>query len=252
VQVRSAKASQSCDNQGMGKQGRWIVVLVAGIGLVLGFVVAALLGVRITDPAVQGAVVGAVAGIAGGFVGAAVGAWASRDIANRTIADAREARWEARQDAKDALFLQERRAAIVAALASGDAAVSEAKRVAHQVDEPNSPPPRPDLLDDFRKAWMELTLLAPDVTSGYGSAFSESTVEVAMAYTNWAHEQIADVRAGTDLSPLPRSISEAETKLNDALATFMVAAMASLGVLGYAQPPDVEPPSEGRSAPAPN
>ena len=101
-------------------------VIVVGIGLafVAGLAGGVLVTARSNDPAVQGALVGAVAGIAGGFVGAAVGAWASRDVASRTLADAREARQEARDDATAGMFLQERRAAIVAALITGAAIVA--------------------------------------------------------------------------------------------------------------------------------
>jgi hypothetical protein len=95
--------------------------------------------------------VGAVAGVAGGFVGAAIGAWASRDTVSRTIADAREARNQAREDAMAGMFLQERRAAIVAALTIGEAALREAERTAWDA-KADSRVPRTDLLDDFRRA----------------------------------------------------------------------------------------------------
>ena len=224
----------------MRNYGRLSIVILASIGAVgLGFGIAVLLDVHTADPAVQGAMVGAIAGIAGGLVGAAIGAWASRDVADRTIADAREARREARRDAQQAAFLQERRVAIVGALASGEAAVIEAKRVAQQVDSPDSPKPRPDLLEAFRKAWIDLTLLAPDVvSSGPGVAYSAATKEVAAGYGNFAYLQLADAAAGHDLSPLPRSLTEAEAELDRALAAFLVVSMVHLGVTDYARPPD--------------
>jgi hypothetical protein len=179
--------------------------------------------------------VGAVAGVAGGFVGAAIGAWASRDTVSRTIADAREARNQAREDAMAGMFLKERRAAIVAPLTIGEAAVREAERTAWDA-KADSRVPRTDLLDDFRRAWLELILLAPDLTSGDGGAYSGAAATAATAYATWTFERIADLKAGDDLEPMSRKVSEAVTDLDDARAKFLVAAMQHLGVPSYAQP----------------
>ena len=213
-------------------------VIVVGIGLafVAGLAGGVLVTARSNDPAVQGALVGAVAGIAGGFVGAAVGAWASRDVASRTLADAREARQEARDDATAGMFLQERRAAIVAALITGEAAAGEAERTAWNVNSPDSPAPRTDLMDDFRNAWLELILLAPDLTSGAAGAYSGAVARAAGAYATWTFKRLADVQGGHDLEPKPREATEAASALDDARAEFLVAAMQHLGVTAYAQP----------------
>lgn len=250
AQVRSIVGHLSCDNHGMGNEagaaGNRVGLAIAHargpvilVGVALAFVGGSGVGVFTTagsgDPAVQGALVGAVAGVAGGFVGAAIGAWASRDTANRTIADAQQARNEARQDATAGMFLQERRAAVVAVLAIGEAAVREAERTALNA-KADSRVPRTDLLDDFRLAWLELILLAPDLTSGDGGAYSGAAARAATAFATWTSERIADLKAGHELEPMPGHVSEAVTALDDARATFLVEAMKHLGVPSYAQP----------------
>ena len=77
----------------MSNRGRWAVVLVAAAAAVVGFAGAALLGVRINDPAVQGALVGGGAGVAGGVLGAGITAWAARQTTTENLRDARDSRF---------------------------------------------------------------------------------------------------------------------------------------------------------------
>lgn len=76
--------------------GKWGVVLVVGVAAMFGFAACALLGVRISDPAVQGALVGGGAGVAGGVLGAAITAWATRQTTAETLRDARDSRFDDR------------------------------------------------------------------------------------------------------------------------------------------------------------
>jgi hypothetical protein len=74
----------------MNDRGRSVAVLVTAAAAMVGFALAALLGVRVSDPAVQGAVVGAVAGVAGGVLGAGITAWATRQTTADTLGEARD------------------------------------------------------------------------------------------------------------------------------------------------------------------
>jgi hypothetical protein len=77
----------------MSNRARLVSALVAVVTAVIGFAVAALVGVRISDPAVQGALVGGGAGVAGGVLGALITAWATRQATAETLRDARESRF---------------------------------------------------------------------------------------------------------------------------------------------------------------
>jgi hypothetical protein len=205
-----------------------LMAVVAAFGV--GGAVTVYASARITDPGVQGALVGGIAGFGGGILGAIIGAWASRDVASRTIADARRARQEAHKVATASMFLQERRAAIVAVLAAGEAAARESQQAALSVTA-DSPSPRTDLLDDFRRNWLELILLAPDLTSGEGGAYSAAVAQQAGAFASWTFRQINLIKRGViGGGPLPREVTDAISALDSARAAFLVAAMKHLGV----------------------
>jgi hypothetical protein len=180
--------------------------------------------------------VGGIAGFGGGILGAVIGAWGSRDVANRTIADARRARADARKDATAAMFLQERRAAILAVLTKGEAAAQEAAQSAVDLKAD-----RPDLgaegLTTFRQAWLELILLAPHLTSGAAGAYSVGVAEYVGSFWEWSKQrQLAMQRGAVGAGPAPKRVTDAVQLLADSRSTFLRAAMDHLGVTAYAQP----------------
>ena len=134
----------------MSKRGRWIGGLVAVVAAAVGFVAAALLGVRVSDPAVQGAVVGAIAGVTGGVLGAGITAWTTRQTAADTLRDA----WDAR-------FADRIRDLAAQMLDSADRYVTACDRVkAPRWNKDVPEPPQPELGHTFGQVAQELRLLA--------------------------------------------------------------------------------------------
>ena len=216
----------SCDNHGMGKRGLLVVVLA-----VVAAVVAFLGGWSVRDAALSGhgdwgatlATLASWTGDAGkvalGALIGAVGAWIVS--------------WQNRSDAREARLLEQRRASIVAVLTEGERATGRIEQLAMGVDSADSPMPTMDAADDFRRAWLELIVLAPDILAGPGAAYGVQVPRHMIAWTAWAFERLADVKAGHDIAPRPGNLAEEDRLLDLARTAFLLASIKHLGISGH-------------------
>jgi hypothetical protein len=218
----------------MGTRGLWIVLLVAVGAAMVGFAVAALVGMRVSDPAVQGAMVGGVAGVTGGVLGAGITAWTARQTTDDTLAEARasreaslkdasDAREEARAEARRASFLADRKTAIVGYMSACDAAVSDAEAIPLAVARGERW--RQPRVEETSRAWEELILLAPDLTSP-AQKLSSCMGDLIAAHVVWGD----DTRAAGHYVDSPDYVKKHRSAYNRVRADFIVAAGHHLGV----------------------
>ena len=207
--------------------GLLAVVAIAGAG----FATAVLLDIRATDPAVQGAIVGAVAGIAGGLVGASIGAWASRDVANRMIRDAKEARLENRMEARRLALMDERRDAIVHSISivrSMGLEIIIGVRSTRLGNKFVRPDPRP-----LHAAAVEIALFTPDLLPAADRWFT-SVERLGDEAATWAAVRAKSLDLGaTDDFDDPPAFVAAHDEYSAAEGEFLARAKQHLGVDQY-------------------
>jgi hypothetical protein len=211
--------------------GVLVLTVVAALAMAGGFIGG--LNIRISDPVVQAGIVGAAAGIAGGLVGASIGAWTSRRVADQTLTDARWARHEARMDARNAKFLEDRRKAIMDLLVAGERAIELAVDVGqrgpasrdYHLAKPEGP--------SIAQAYAVVSLLAPDLAIGPAAPYRDAVHRAVRSCVEWAHEAGRTDAEGDRPTAMPEEVKDAVEEASRTRSVFIATAVQHLGVTDY-------------------